>query len=583
MEIEKKDGIIFIRTSLYSFEINEQGFFKYNENNSTLLEANILSYADSIDRIDETTIEKISLDNFDIIVNFNSSSWENEKMIIHLFENYIVFSLIVRGTSKITDVRYFNIIDGYKTYIAPRFDWSAFPVIKNIDENDILSCQQWLSPPPFAMVLTDNNNYQALGVMAKKGENNFERVEIGRQIKLCFEGHLEVDNCEYELPSLVLSPRSNNLEKALSNYVDILKENKCITNIDKKIIPSWWNKPIFCGWGQMRYDYRRDHDGHENGNFVNVTDYCSQNRYSEYVNDLESNDINPGTIIIDMGWAKNAALGQEDLDKWPDLKGFIKREHDKGRHVLLWYSPLISQGLSKDCCLTLEGRAVAPDPTNEKYFQILKNEITYMLKELDADGFKIDFTQNTPSEEDIFTTYINSFWGLINENNEKHLYKKRTERKELIKVSKKNVWGVELLKLYIENLYKIMKEVKKDSLLITHTCNPYFSDVVDMLRLNDLDGESDAVLEIMKGRAMLARISCDKWLIDTDNDLMVDLNHWRDYISIQSKLGIPDTYYTNHIAMSFEKLTKDDYSLLKKVFDSFEYENKWREVNEKSC
>ena len=206
-----------------------------------------------------------------------------------------------------------------------------------------------------------------------------------------------------------------------------------------------------------------------------------------------------------------------------------------------------------------------------------------MLKAIDADGFKIDFTQNTPSEEDIFTTYINSFWGLINENNEKHLYKKRTERKELIKVSKKNVWGVELLKLYIENLFKIMKEVKKDSLLITHTCNPYFSDVVDMLRLNDLDGESDAVLEIMKGRAMLARISCDKWLIDTDNDLMVDLNHWRDYISIQSKLGIPDTYYTNHIAMSFEKLTKDDYSLLKKVFDSFEYENKWREVNEKSC
>ncbi len=583
MKIEKKEGIILVKTNFYSFEINEQGIFKYNENNITLLEAYVLSNADTINKIDDNKIENIFIDNFNIIVNFDSSSWKNEKIVIHFNESYIVFSLIVEGTSKITNVRYFNIIDGYKKYIAPRFDWSTFPVIKNIDENDILSCQQWLSPPPFTMVLTDNNDYQALGVMAKKGENNFERVEIGRQIKLCFEGHLEVDNCEYELPSLVLSPRSNNLEKALSNYVDILKENKCIDTIDNKIIPAWWNKPIFCGWGQMRYDYRRDHDGHENGNFVNVTDYCSQNRYCEYVNDLESNDINPGTIIIDMGWAKNAALGKEDLDKWPNLKDFIKKEHDKGRHVLLWYSPLISQGLNDDCCLTLYGRAVAPDPTNEKYVQILRDEITYMLKELDADGFKIDFTQNTPSEEDIFTTYINSFWGLINENNEKHLYKKRTERKELIKVSKKNVWGVELLKLYIENIYKIMKDVKKDSLLITHTCNPYFSDVVDMLRLNDLDGESDAVLEIMKGRAMLARISCDKWLIDTDNDLMVDLNHWRDYITIQAKLGIPDTYYTNHIAMSFEKLTKDDYSLLKNVFESFENENNWGEVNEKSC
>ena len=34
--------------------------------------------------------------------------------------------------------------------------------------------------------------------------------------------------------------------------------------------------------------------------------------------------------------------------------------------------------------------------------------------------------------------------------------------------------GVELLKKYIDNIYTSMKEIKDDSVLITHTANPYF-------------------------------------------------------------------------------------------------------------
>ena len=570
MIIKKENKLLKVETLNYSFQINDLGIFKYFINNQLYLEASINSSVDSINKKDNVEINNIEVDGYDINVNFKSSLWEKEFLTLHFEKDYISFTLNVLGTKKITDVNYLNIIDGYKEYIAPRFDWSTFPIVKDINERDVLSCQQWLSPPPFAMVFNDNGKYQAFGVMAEKEENNYERMIIGDKISLCFEGHLELENQEKVLPSLILATQADDLEKALNNYVSILRKNKCVESVEKKEIPSWWNKPIFCGWGQMRYDYRKDHDGHENGNFVNVTDYCNQFRYNNYINDLEKNGINPKTIIIDMGWAREDALGKEDLTKWPDLKGFIKKEHGKGRHVLLWYSPLITQGLSEDCCLTLEGRSVAPDPTNEKYKKILRNEITYMLSELDADGFKIDFTQNTPSEEDVFTTYINSFWGLINEDNERHLYKKRRDRKELIKVSKKNVWGVELLKLYIKNIYDVMKEVKKDSLLITHTCNPYFSEVVDMLRLNDLDGESDSVLNLMQGRAMLARISCDKWLIDTDNDLMLDLDHWRDYIKLQPKLGVPDTYYSNHIAMSGEKFSEDDYKLLKNVFESYE-------------
>lgn len=570
MRINKVNESIKVDTENYIFKINRLGIFEYLINNQLLIKADILSSVDTINQNDKVEIKKIEISGFEIIVHFISSVWQEEYLCINFYENYIAFTLVVKGSHKITDLNYLNIKSGYNKYIAPRFDWSQFPIERNINEMDVLSCQQWLSPPPFAMVLKNDEKYQAFGVMAKPGENNYERMLISNRITLCFEGHLEIENEKKVLPSIILCPYANNLKDSLINYVELLKKNDCVEKIEKKDIPEWWNKPIFCGWGQMRYDYRVAHDGHENGNFVNVTDYCNQYRYEKYIHDLESNGINPKTIIIDMGWAKNVALGKEDKYKWPDIKSFIKKEHSKGRHVLLWYSPLITQGLDLDCCITLNNRAVAPDPTNEKYIEILRKEIKYMLSELDADGFKIDFTQNTPSEEDIFTTYINSFWGLINENNENHLYPKRSKRKELIKVSKKNVWGVELLKLYIKNIYDIMKKIKKDSLLITHTCNPYFSEVVDMLRLNDLDGESKSVLNLMQGRAMLASISCDKWLIDTDNDLMLDLKHWREYIKLQPKLGVPDTYYSSHIAMSGQKFCKDDYSLLKEIFESYE-------------
>jgi len=41
-------------------------------------------------------------------------------------------------------------------------------------------------------------------------------------------------------------------------------------------------------------------------------------------------------------------------------------------------------------------------------------------------------------------------------------------------------------------------------MVVAHIANPHFADVVDVLRLNDLDGESEDVLGVMDDRAQLA-------------------------------------------------------------------------------
>lgn len=507
-----------------------------------------------------------------------SNLFSEKYLIFTFYPDYFSIKAKVHGTgARITDITYCasGRKEGFSRYISPRFDWNTGMVLKDITEDDVLSCQQWLSPPPFAFVYTDGARCCAIGVLARPGHNTYvsmKHLGASNAFSLQMEGHLSVDG-DYETPALVFAPPAECWNDAVMAYKDILLEHGAVPVVEEKEIPRWWREPIFCGWGQMRYDYRQDHDNDENGNFVNVTDYCTQRRYEQYLLALEQNGVEPGTIIIDMGWAQDPAMAKPNPHKWDDMRGFIDDQHRKGRHVLLWYTPVVTQGLPDSACMMLEGRAVAPDPTSPVYQSILKEQIRLMLSDapdaLNADGFKIDFTQNTPSEEGVFKDYINSFWGLINENNAKHLYSHRSDRQELIQVYDSGVWGVELLRRYIGNLYTYMKEIKPDSVLITHTPNPYFADVVDVLRLNDLDGESDNVLDIMTARAQIAQIGCKHWLIDTDNDLMINKSRWRDYITLQPQLGIPDTYYATHIAASGEVFGEAEYDLLRRVFAEY--------------
>ncbi len=579
---------IFIKKEHYTILFTEKTFKLENLKKKVIFEGNINSEIKflhkKLEEKDLTFNAKLNLINDNEVVSFNQKRPDDiEKTITFTcFDQYVEYGVSFTGKNeRIEHLNYFygkgtNQTEYGKIY-SPRFDWFEGKVIRSVNENDRLSCQQWLSPPPFAFVLTGENEKVFLGVAPKVGEYNFTNYNYmgkdKKHLNLNYEGHTLL-NGKFEAPKLLIGIiKTKDENDALKEYVDLLKKYGCLEEIKEKKIYDWWKKPIICPWGQMRHDYREDHDGHENGSFINVTHYCTQTIYEGYIKIIDDNNLNPGTLIIDMGWAENPALGTPSKRRWKDMRGFIDQEHSKGRKVLLWYTPVVTDGLPKEACMTLNNRLVVPDPYSPIYQNILKKEIKRMLSSeegcLNADGFKIDFTQNNPSENDIFTGYINTFWGLINENNEKHLYPKLDKREKLIS-SYSNQWGVEILKKYIENIYENMKKVKEDSLLITHTCNPYFANYVDILRLNDLDGKCSNVLAVMKNRAALAKLCNNNWLIDTDNDLMFDKSMWKDYIKLQPKLGIPDTYYVSAIATSGETLKEEDYALLRRIWRAYE-------------
>ena len=470
---------------------------------------------------------------------------------------------------------------GFSQVYVPRFDWSCGKVYCQPGTSDTLSCQQWLSPPPFCYAFALQQEWISCGIQAFPGESTFVSYDyLGERVpgqlptfhlQLTYEGHTQVTGI-FETPRLVFGFGETEENAALATYIHGLEEQEFIGRTSK-VIPAWWREPIFCGWGQQRADYRQDHVGAENGSFLNVGDYAMETLYRQYVAYLEEQDLHPGTLIIDFKWAEQDALAQPSRKKWRNMRQFIDEQHARGRKVLLWYAPLLAEGLPEEACMTLAGRVVASDPTSPVYRECIAQQMYQMISPdagcLNADGLKIDFTQNLPSERGRFRNYLSTSWALINEENDQYQYPPLDDdRQELIQTYG-SLWGVELLRALLATVYQAMKAAKPESVLIAHTANPYFADVVDILRLNDLDGSSANVLEIMRNRACIAHLCNPDWLIDTDNDLMLNKASWRQYIQLQPQLGIPDTYYLWAIAASQELLGPEEIDLLKQTWSAY--------------
>ncbi len=105
---------------------------------------------------------------------------------------------------------------------------------------------------------------------------------------------------------------------------------------------------------------------------------------------------------------------------------------------------------------------------------------------------------------------------------------------------------------------------------MTHTPHPYLVDVVDMIRLNDINTGKN-VNRAMTHRARIAAIACPHTVIDTDNWPITDKAAWRDYVQLQPDLGVPSLYYASHIDSTREPLNDDDYALIRAAWQQYRH------------
>lgn len=368
----------------------------------------------------------------------------------------------------------------------------------------------------------------------------WDAVDRGFCLRLDHEGHTEVAGA-WRSPVLVIGQAADPSASIEAHRHGLaaagLLPSKPARATDP---PVWWREPIFCGWGaQCRLALDAGLG------FRGAPSFATQAAYDGFLDHLEGHGIVPGTIVVDDKWQAAYGTCRPDEARWPDLRGWIRARRQRGQRVLLWWKAWDAEGTPDEWSVrTATGASLGLDPTHPDGRGAIRAAVRSMLApdELDADGLKIDFTARTPSGVSA------SAHGMQ--------------------------WGIALLHELMAVVADEARRVKPDALLVGHSPNPLFGDVLDMVRLNDtlrLDDPEPRVDVVpqMRYRAAVARAALPDHLVDTDDWCAPDLATWRRFLEIKPELGVPALYYATGLDLAGDDFGDADYALIRRVWATY--------------
>lgn len=519
-----------------------------------LLSLSLLSALDTTAGADETLAVLQPREHGDtIVVERRSTRWERAWVELRSVGDALEVHTCVTGRGALTDVR---LLGGRSTIpgapqgrmlsgtrlptlfspnpedgLPPERAASAGAVTGVLGEGEPGRARWLFTPAPLYWALGDDGRtWLDVGLVApverlRFAEVAWEAVAAGFSIRLEYDGRTQVDG-EFRAPVLLVTPRVPDVSTGLRRHRGDLAARGAAPAVAEREQPEWWSRPIFCGWGAQCHL--------ENGSGKLARDFATQEHYDAFLTRLAEHELVPGTVVLDDKWQATYGRNEPDTAKWPDLRGWIAQRHARGQRVLLWWKAWDPEGLPPDLCVrNADGRPIAFDPNNPAAAAELRQIVRTMLVDLDADGFKVDFTARTPAGRALQAA--------------------------------DGAWGIALLHELLRIFYAAAKEAKPDALVITHTPHPAFVDVTDMIRLNDVVGGVDLV-EQMRFRADVVRAACPELPIDTDDWRVPDKRSWREFLAVKRDIGVPSLYYATHLDATGEALDDDDYAALKEVW-----------------
>jgi hypothetical protein len=490
-----------------------------------------------------------------VTLDARSSVWRRKTYRFVCTPERIRFEIEVEGEGDLTDVHYFGGHHSALVRWGSGYAWSGTSLVRGFNPEPTVDEQPYFppaagslidatgvplpgrshwffTPPPYCFAFErEGGGWIGMGVEAEPGRNGYGEYRYHAQrgafhLTLAFDGRTSVSGTLL-LPAIGIDFAADPYA-VLAAHAAALRARGAAPARPRVDRPAWWRRPIFCGWGAQCHLATRDGG--------RASDHATEGHYRDFLARLAEHGVVPGTVVIDDKWQATYGENAADPAKWPRLRAFVDEQHEAGRRVLLWLKAWDPEGLPLEECVTnAAGTAVGCDPTNPACEARLRASVRRMLTAdgYDADGFKLDFTARMPTGP-----------GLTSHG---------------------DAWGLELMKAYLSILHGEAKAAKRDALVITHTPHPYLADVLDMIRLNDINVGSD-VPRAMRHRARVAAAACPEALVDTDNWPLADRAAWRGYLEVQRELGVPALYLATHLDTTGEPLLPEDYDLIRRVW-----------------
>jgi hypothetical protein len=564
MILTQTDQLLSLSTSTYTLTFAADRPFIYLDDSTgrRLAELFPLSSIHPLHGRDETTLTgtwqvRQTADEVVFSLDATSSVWQAKRFRFRCRDQRFTYEVELEGVGQLVEANYFGGYYSGQVSWGAGFFWSGqnfscgFNPEPNKEERihfdpretvavDLMGVslpgkRHWFfTPAPFCFGLQGPHGWVGMGVEAPPGAHRYTEYQYhgaqgGFYLGLSFEGHTTVSG-RYQLPAIGFDFAEDEYA-LLEKHIQALVKVGVLNSAESQKSWDWWRQPIFCGWGAQCYLEHRE--GRR------AADYATQERYESFLLALEQNGVDPGIIVLDDKWQSTYGENRVDHEKWPQLPDFIAQQHATGRRVILWLKAWDPEGLPpEECIRNAAGLPVSVDPTHPAYERRLRNIVQELLSPegLDADGFKIDFTARFPSGPG------SCLHG--------------------------DLWGLELLRHYLAIIYSAAKQAKPDALVMTHTPHAYLADVLDMIRLNDINKDED-IPRAMRHRARVARIACPQAIIDTDNWPMPHKTAWRSYLDLQADLGVPSLYFATHIDFTGEPLEAEDYASIRASWDHY--------------
>ncbi|WP_246131264.1 hypothetical protein [Cellulomonas aerilata] len=541
-------------------------------------------------------------DAVDVLLTTRSSAWDARTVRLRCLPDRIELQVTVRGHGVLAETRllggravllsgacgsfrssieYLSVFDPTPTepvqVVRPAASAVSLGVVGDATAGRLNAV---FSPPPLCLVLgrgpaggptsVPDGGWLAVGVVAPVADLTFTTLRYapldgGFHLELDYDGHTRVDG-ELTTPALVLRPAADPWTALRDHRADHVARGFAADG-PQHPAARWWSEPIFCGWGAQcaRAPMPGEPPSHpyslqDLGPAVPppglpiAPDLARQDVYDELLGHLAAHGVVPGTIVVDDRWQDRYGTAEPDLDRWPDLRGWIADRHAAGQRVLLWWKAWDCTGLPAEECVTdVTGRPVCVDPGNPVHRRTLARTVARLLGPdgLDADGLKVDFTQRAPAGRSL-----------------------RAHTDTEPGAARHPVWGIAGVHTLLDALYRAAKGTKPDALVVTHTPHPGFADVCDMVRLNDVLERNPlqgpvAVADQLRFRHRVATAALPGHLVDTDQWPMPTRSQWRDYVRAQAGLGVPALYYAERIDRTGEPLTDDDLALVARTWAQY--------------
>lgn len=536
-----------------------------------------LSLASSLDTIAtpdatlhyDAPVHEQTADGTDIIrISSTSTTWQTKELVITCHADSIELYVDVTGDQTLANCHMLggDVTDGNHTgYFPSKIHFKSIfnPQPDNTERRDIAASEStvisthgmWLPgrarefavptqwcyaasmQPSDAQGALATGQRLMLGVATPIDQQNFTQVGYSAQadgfsLDINYEGQTAVHG-PFRTPSLLLH-FADDPYQGLVDYAAHARSAGLLERLTPPARHSWHAQPMFCSWGEQTDLAARQTTA---GNIKRAQDFATQADYDEMLDHLAAHNVSPPTLVIDDKWQQEYGTNTPDTAKWPNMQQWIARQHTLGRKVLLWWKLGAFEGIDPSLCIVDRGgRPVSTDPSNPEYLRLLRAQVNNLLSAdgLDADGLKVDFLAQSPT-------------GLTLQKHGKQ-------------------WGAAALHTHLKAIYTQAKATKADSLIINHAPNPWFIDTADMIRLNDINNDSDIVATMQHRQRVAAAASANltegNLLIDTDNWPLKSLEQWRTYASIQPQLGVVALY--NARGIGSQAFTERDYALMRR-------------------